>query len=309
MLRFGGKLKSASAPVGVALTAHDVRLVQRVSGGFVFEHEPLAEDIDVAGPAYHVETQRAISTALRRGKFTGKQAVSALPAELLRYKTLRLPPMPEEDLAQAVAWEAAERFQLTDDQSLQHYSAGAVNQGNEQREEIILLAAEKNAVYDHAVAVRRAGLQPTAIDATGAAIGRVLGAEGQSSLVVHLGPTVAEVVGLRGDQVIFDKPVELKQEQDTIDLTALSREIALCMRYLSVTFGIHKPDAAWVCGEGVSDSIAQHLSAGLNTTFQTADQASTLNAIDCPEDDAQAWIVALGLALRDQAASAKRGAA
>ena len=309
MLGFGGKLNNAGAPIGIAVTAHDVRLVQRTSSGYVFEREPLAEDIDVAGPAYHAETQRAISTALRRGKFVGKQAVSALPAELLRYKTLRLPPMPAEEMAQAVAWEAAERFQLTEDQSLQHYSAGAVNQGNEQREEIILLAAEKNAVYDHAVAVRRAGLQPTAIDATGAAIGRVLGFEGQSSLVVHLGPTFAEVVGLRGDQVIFDKPVELARSEDTIDFTALSREIALCIRYLSVTFGIHKPDAAWVCGEGVEGTLAQQLSSGLNTTFQTADQAPAVKAMGSTDADAHEWVVALGLAVRDQTAQAKRGAA
>ncbi|MEM6506861.1 MAG: hypothetical protein AAF711_15590, partial [Planctomycetota bacterium] len=167
---FGGKIKGSNNPIGIAVTAKDVCLAQRVSGGYVYEYEPLSGAVSVDEPNFHAETQRAIGTALRRGKFAGKLAVSALPAELLRYKTLRMPPMPEEDMAQAVAWEAAERFQLTDDQSLQHYRAGQVNQGNEKREEIILLAAENHAVYDHAMAVKQAGLQPIAIDATAAAL-------------------------------------------------------------------------------------------------------------------------------------------
>ena len=103
MLGFGGKIKGASNVIGVAVTAKDVCLVQQVSSGYVFEHEPLLGNVAITEPNYHTESQRAISTALRRGKFAGKQAVSALPAEMLRYKTLRLPPMPAEDIAQAVA--------------------------------------------------------------------------------------------------------------------------------------------------------------------------------------------------------------
>lgn len=309
MLGFGGKIRGAGNPIGVAVTAKDVILVQQVSCGYVFEREPLIGDTKVTEPNFHTETQRAISTAFRRGKFAGKQAISALPAELLRYKTLRMPSMPDEDMNQAVAWEAADRFQLTDDQSLQHYRAGKVHQGNEQREEIILLAAENNAVYEHAVAVKQAGLQPIAIDATGAALARLLGRDDQATLTIHLGETIAEIVGHRGEQVIFDKPIELSRDGDAIDIAALSREVHLCVRYLSVTFGVHKPGATWLAGQGATQAFAQELSDGLHTDVQTADKSPNLSAIELPEDDPAQWCVALGLSVRNSNGSAKRGAA
>ena len=309
MLGFGGKIKGASNVIGVAVTAKDVCLVQQVSSGYVFEHEPLLGNVAITEPNYHTESQRAISTALRRGKFAGKQAVSALPAEMLRYKTLRLPPMPAEDIAQAVAWEAAERFQLTESQSLQHYRAGKVNQGNEQREEIILLAAENSAVYEHALAVKQAGLQPVAIDATAAALSRVLAEDDKAMLTIHLGEHTAEVIGHRGEQVIFDKPIELAKQGNAIDIVALCREVGLCLRYLSVTFGVHKPDATWVAGANVTPSLAEQLGEGLHTPVKTADQSPMLSNLKLPGENASQWCVALGLSMRTNHGLAKRGAA
>lgn len=309
MLGFGGKIKGASNPIGVAVSANDVCLAQVVSDGYVFEREPLANAVALNDPNFHTETQRAISAAVRRGAFVGKQAVSALPAELLRYKTLRLPPMPKEEMAQAVAWEAAERFQLTNDQSLQHYRAGQVNQGNEKREEIILLAAENNAVYDHAIAMTQAGLQPIAIDASAAALSRLLAADDQATLTIHLGKTIAEVVGHRGERVIFDKPIEITRTDGMIEASALAREISLCVRYLSVTFGVHKPGATWLAGQGATQAFAAQLSEGLATTVQTADQSPALAKLNLPADDPAQYCVALGLALRNSNGLAKRGAA
>jgi hypothetical protein len=284
-------------------------LAQAVAGGFRFEREPMDPSVSITDPNYHTETQRAIGTALRRGKFVGKQAVSALPAELLRYKTLRLPPMPEEDMAQAVAWEAAERFKLTDDQSLQHYRAGQVNQGNEKREEVILLAAENTAVFDHAGAIQQAGLQPIAIDATAASLARVLGQANQSTLTIHLGKNIAEIVAHRGDQVIFDKPIDITWLTNTLDTAALAREIQLCLRYLSVTFAMHKPDAAWVAGHGATGVVADELSEHLQTKVQPASASPVLADLVLPTDEPAAYCVAIGLATRHNKALTKRGAA
>lgn len=309
MLGFGGKIKGASNPIGVAVSAKDVCLTQLSAGGVVFERESLIGDIAITDPNFHTETQRAIGAALRRGKFSGKQAVSALPAELLRYKTLRMPPMPESDIAQAVAWEAAERFQLTESQSLQHYRAGTVNQGSERREEIIILAAEKNAVYDHANAMKQAGLLPTAIDATAAALARVLGSSDQSTLTIHLSDNIAEVVGHRGDRVIFDKPIDLIKLNDTINAIELAREVSLCVRYLSVTFGVHKPDAIWLAGHNATGLLAEQLTDALHTKVLTADQSPAFAKLGLTGPNMTPCCVALGLATRNQTGSAKRGAA
>ena len=171
------------------------------------------------------------------------------------------------------------------------------------------MAVENSAVYDHAVAVKQAGLQPITIDATAAALARLLGNDDQATLTIHLGETIAEIIGHRGEQVIFDKPIELARDGDAIDPAALSREVSLCMRYLSVTFGVHKPGATWLAGQGATQAFAKALSDGLHIDVQTADQSPQLREIKLPEDEPAQWCVALGLSLRSSKGSAKRGAA
>ncbi len=309
MFGFGGK-NNRRGPIGIALTAQAVYLAQRgPRGGFIFASQELPEGTDPAIPTYHTEVSRAIAATLRSIRFAGKQAVSALPAEMLQYKTLRLPPMPEEDLTQAVAWEAAERFQVGDDQVLQHYNAGEVHQGNEIRQEMILLAADRATVYDHASSVKRAGLLPIAIDATGGALVRVLGPGADATVVIHLGEHTAEIVGARGGRVIFDKPIALVKENDTIDAGALARELGLCLRYMSVTFGVHQPDALWGIGQGATPQFLEQLSSGLAQPVLPAARARALSGIDFPEADPSRWLVSLGLAMRDEHDAVERGAA
>lgn len=307
---FGGNNKKWRGPIGVALTAHEVYLAQKLpGGGYAFASQALAEGTDPASASYHTECSHAIASALRRGKFVGKEVVSALPMQSLQYKTLRMPPMPAEDLVQAVAWEAAERFQFTDEQVLQHYSAGEVKQGGEVREEIILLAAERATVHDHATAIKRSGLTPIAIDATGAALARVLGTPGQSMLVVHLGQSMAEIVGAHGSQVIFDKPINLTRMDGEIDVTGLARELSLCLRYLSVAFGVHKPDFAWIAGQGATHNLASDLTGALPVPIELVSQSPALSAIDYPGPDPSPWLIPLGLALREAQAASKKEAA
>lgn len=309
MFGLGGNSKGRS-PIGIAQWAQEVYLAQRApDGGFVFASQPLAEGTDPALPTYHTETSRAVASAMRRVKFAGKHSVSALPMVMLQSKTLRLPPMPEEDLVQAVAWEAAERFQIGEDQTIQHYSAGEVRQGNEIRQEVILLSAERATMYDHASAMKQAGLIPIAIDATGAALARLLGNEQGSTLIVDLSEGVAEIVGTRGKQVIFDKPVTLTQDADEIDAAALARELGLCLRYLSVTFGVHKPDAAWLCGRGANVNLAAKLSDALPVMIEPVAQAPALQGIHFPVNNPSPWLVPIGLALREQDAAERKGAA
>ncbi len=309
MFGAGGKLKGYG-PVGIALATDAVYLAQRdARGAFHFASQRLAEGIDAADPTYHTEVSRGIASSMRRTKFTGKLAVSALPSELLQYKTLRLPPMPDEELVQAVAWEAAERYQIGEDQVLQYYNAGEVKQGNELRQELILLATDRATVHDHASSVKRAGLVPIAIDATGAALARVLGADGQTTLIVYLGQNQAEIVGTRGTLVIFNKPITLTRDHAGIDAAALSRELGLCLRYLSVTFGLHKPDAAWIAGLGVTPNFLTDLNSQLITPIQPVIQSPLLQDIPFPERDPSPWLVSLGLSLREEKANVLKGAA
>jgi len=308
-LGFGGNNKG-SGPIGIAVSAADVRLAQRLhSGQTIFEREALPQGISPSSADFHAQCSRAIATAIRRGAFVGKLTVSALPSEMLRYKTLRLPPMPHEDLTQAIAWEASERFELDDNYMLQHHLAGSVMQGNEQRQEVILLAAEKSAVHDHASAIQRAGLVPTVIDATGAALVRLLFNGNGSMLIVNTEGGHAQVIAARDGRVIFDKPIERSSDKPAQDQTALSRELSLCLRYLSVTFGMHVPDQSWLCGDNTSPQIISAISKAVSTPVLTVGDAPAIKPLLEAKPDAADWSVALGLAMRECENAPQRGAA
>lgn len=310
MLGLGGGKTRGTGPIGLALSGSEVRLAQRLAGGgFALACEPLSKEADLTGPAYHAEVSRAVATALRRAGFAGKAVVSALPVDAILYKTLRLPPMPDDELAQAVAWEAADRYQIKDDQSIQFVRAGGVKQGNEQREEVILLAANKSDIHDHALSVKRAGLMPAAIDATGAALARLFGEAGKSAMVVHMTERVAEIVGVRDGAVIFDKLVQLTVMQGRVDVPGVARELGLCLRYLSVTFGVHKPDALYLCGERATSELSAQLSEAVGMPLRSAEQALSRRQVLCAPEEAAHWAVAVGLAERNEKGSARRGAA
>lgn len=310
MLGFGGIAKRGTGPIGLALSSSDVRLAQRLSGGgFLLEREPLSKDVDLTGAAYHAEVSRAVSAAVRRAGFTGKKVVSALPVDAVLYKTLRVPPMPDEELKQAIEWEAAERFQIKDDQAVQFYRAGVVNQGNEQREEIILLAASKSEVHDHAMSVKRAGLVPSAIDASGAGLARLFGVPGQSAMIVNLTHNVAEIVGVTDQTVIFNKLIQLSRVAGKVDAQAVGRELSLCLRYLSVTFGVHKPSALYLCGDDAHLQVAGEIGEVVGMPMETAEEALSRKQVMCRPEEAGQWAVAVGLAERSGKGSAQRGAA
>lgn len=71
-----------------------------------------------------------IRDALRGGGFVGRRAVAALPREIVHLKNLRLPPVPDSDLAWAVRADARDIFGFDPDSArVQFLDAGEVRQG------------------------------------------------------------------------------------------------------------------------------------------------------------------------------------
>jgi type IV pilus assembly protein PilM len=170
-------------------------------------------------PAEGQERAKAQVLALRdlldSSSFSGRRAVSGLPASLVQYKNLRLPPMPPTELRTAVEWEASDRLKLGQNYQIQFFDAGEVRQGEEHRQEIILMAAGCDAVERHVEVLTECGLTPEAIDAAPAAMARwaACGAAEESQLVVDIGAAGAGVLICRAGRVGFFKRLELGGRQ------------------------------------------------------------------------------------------------
>ena len=217
---FGGKKKTSDQPIGLDVGDHGVRLMQLSSRGGALSataaaQARLPEGLKPQSEAYHAAVGEAIGRALAEGKFTGNRVVSALPSSSMQCKNLRLPAMPADELAAAVQWEAADRFGFGDQQTAaQFLVAGDVRQGEEERQEIILLAARLGFVEAHVEALTRHGLRPRAVDAAPAALARLIAAQPDASpdnaqVLIDLGESATKILIVRDGTVVFYKPIEI----------------------------------------------------------------------------------------------------
>ena len=314
---FGGNNKKSRRPIGVAVTPQGVRLAQVNTTGGRYQltasaYAPLPEGCQPSDSDYAHALSGAIHIALKQAHFTGKQAISAMPAESMHYKNIRLPKMPDAELAGAVEWEAKERIMLGEPASVQFYNAGEVRQGSDTRCEVVLLATKESAVQSHVQGITQAGLEPIAIDATGAALARVCSHEGPTTFAVHAGQSTLEVVIANQDQVLLNKLLPVGEGGfDNADPEELAREIGLCLRYHTVTFRGDKPEQVVLTGEPTPAPLADAIASALGLPVVGLEKTAGFegNTPTDPRNSIGPWAVAAGLSMRGVAAVAKRGAA
>jgi len=161
-----------------------------------------------------VEQLRSVITG---GTFTGRRCVVALPRHSVHIQSVRMPSMPEDELAQAAAWEASQRFNL-DRATMQadYVRTGLVSQGAENREEVLLLAAPTETVNARLDPIVQAGFRPVAVDTDFAALGRLFSLHCRREAdvttvraVLDVGYTGSTVTILQGNRIAFCKPTEI----------------------------------------------------------------------------------------------------
>lgn len=222
---FGGKKKKCDLPIGIDVGDSGVRMLQlSICGDAVLARaaafEPFPGDLKVGTDTYTKALSAAIQSAYSRGEFTGNRVVSALPVSAMQCKNLRLPMMPADELDSAVQWEAADRFRMGEGQcSLQYMHAGQVNQGDEIRQELILLATPLGLVEDHVKVLTQNNLRPIAIDSVPSALARlsVMRDALQSTptldtavnVMIDVGQSSTKVLIALDGQVRFYKTIEI----------------------------------------------------------------------------------------------------
>lgn len=105
---------------------------------------------------FFVETTRDL---LAQSDFGGRQAVLGLPAAWMHVMHLRLPKMDDDALRKALPWEMRGKLPIDPSQALiRHLIAGDVYQDQEPRDEVVVLAAAREAVNQLLSAASRAKL-------------------------------------------------------------------------------------------------------------------------------------------------------
>ncbi|MCY2924102.1 MAG: pilus assembly protein PilM, partial [Planctomycetota bacterium] len=117
----------------------------------------------------------AVKDMCRQGGFRGRRVNSVLACgQQVFIKNIRVQPMSPEDLADAVLWEAQERFPFpVTPERLRFFVAGEVRAGTETKDEVIVLAVPQEALDEHMGLLEAMGLAPDHIEIAPIALFRV----------------------------------------------------------------------------------------------------------------------------------------
>jgi type IV pilus assembly protein PilM len=219
MIRF---TRSQVQPIGLDIGYDSIKMLQLETVGHSLSvvaaaRQPFPEDVRSQPQLRMPLAVDLIRKMLRSGGFVGRQVVTALPREIVHVKNLRLPMIPPHEMAAAVDFEARNIFSFDTEKShVEFCPAGEVRQGNEARQEVIVLAARNEDVNDFLEQLHRSGAVVASLDAEPFALYRTVERfirrredENDVHVLVDIGARRSQVVIGRGREISFLKPIEI----------------------------------------------------------------------------------------------------
>jgi Tfp pilus assembly PilM family ATPase len=200
-------------PIGCDIGAGYVRLAQVQPAGGQKQVVLAEAATGIPEPAQDASAYDAITAAVRQlrrvAPFKGRRAVLCVEPARLKYRSVRLAPMPEADLASAARWKVAgevgvpvERLQCA------VIPLGKVTDAGKTRQEVVAVAGEVEMLERLAASVLDGRLEPVAIDASSCAVARALGEltardDESATATLELHPSTATLSASRGGRVRF----------------------------------------------------------------------------------------------------------
>jgi type IV pilus assembly protein PilM len=207
-------------PIGVDFGSDSLRLAQiDRSGGEMRIVAAACADVpphvrhDPAGRLnFFVETVKEL---LVEGKFRGRQCILGLPAAAMFIQHLRMPKMDDEAMKKALPWELRGKLPIDPSHAqLRHVIAGEIYDGQESRNEVIVIAAAKEMVHSFLAAAAKAKLdvigmnvEPKAIVDCFSQIYRRKTDDGVVNCFVDIGCAASRAVVAKGSEIYFARTI------------------------------------------------------------------------------------------------------
>lgn len=219
------KRRAQFGPIAIDVGTTAVRLLQLAHGGrepavHAAAFEEISRDAWAGGMRAEA-LKAALADGLKHGSFRGRDVVTCLSTGEYLLKSIRLPPMPAEEMAPAVEFEAMDRFNLAAGAAqFRHIPAGEVRHGNELKQEVIVFAGMSEAISARIELLSGLRLRPAAIDAAPCAMAqsfvRFLRRADDMQVVnvfLDVGYKSTAVVITHGSEITFLKVVDVGGEQ------------------------------------------------------------------------------------------------
>jgi len=163
----------------------------------------------------------AVKNMLKTGAFHGRKVVTALRCSSLSIRNIRVPRMSDSELAEAVKWEAAERFNFdVSPDRVRHLRAGEVREGNEVQDEVIMIAVDQQTIDRQMDMLQQIGLYPLYLGIEPVELFRIFGRrlrraadKDAVSVVLDIGYQSTRAVVARGGRIVFIKSIDIAGER------------------------------------------------------------------------------------------------
>jgi type IV pilus assembly protein PilM len=207
------------SPIAVDIGTETIKLLQVEPHEGQYRLAAMAcESIPEEARGKWAEREAFVSEALRKmlaNGFRGKQVVTCLPANAMAIQHLRMVKMNAEEFAKALPYEAAGKLPFDANRAvLRHTMSAEVYQNGETRQEVIVMAAPRDAVDRHLNLLSRQKLEvvgihvePNAVIECFGHLYRRKGDENISTMFLDMGAGATHVVIAHGTTLVFAKHV------------------------------------------------------------------------------------------------------
>jgi len=214
--------RSQVQPIGVDLGADSVRMLQVevVGRGLAVRAAARRELPEEARANPELRLPVAVDLVrqmLRHSGFVGRSIVTAMPRQIVHVKNLRLPKIPPAELDAAVQFEAANLYPFdTAAAHVRYLQAGEVRQGNDTKQELLVLAARHDETDAFVEQLHRSGCVLASLDFEPCAVYRSVERfirrredEQEVFVLVDVGFRCAQVIIGRGREMSFFKTIDV----------------------------------------------------------------------------------------------------
>ena len=187
-----------SARIGIDITSDTIVVVElkKVRNSLVLTNIAVANTpLNAVQDGEIVDTaavSEVIAQLLEENNVQGKSAVTAVAGQSTIVRPVRFPMMPESELAEVIQFEAERYIPFSiDDVNISHHVLGDVEEDGTEKQEVILVAAQKTLVNSLYKTVQDSGLTLEVVDVASFAVLRALAdteqvMDGQSVALIHI---------------------------------------------------------------------------------------------------------------------------
>lgn len=220
---------ASTLPVGIDVGATGVRLLQLRRGSRGLKVQAAARlDVAFDGKLDSAERARCIAEAVSKriggGGFAGRDCVLSVDNRLVRVRSVRQPPMPDDELDRAIRLDAPGRlgFSEADPAEVAWVRAGPVRVNGDPRDEVLVIGCGTAGIERLVFALASEGLRPLAVEPSFIACSRAhtrklrrASDENVVRAIVDIGYATTGVMVTKGQGIVFYKQLEVGGEAMT----------------------------------------------------------------------------------------------